>query len=114
MAQEEDLLARISVAETDMGAHDVARHARYKFEDEQTAAVRRKEDDLHNEGVKTRDDMKASLIAAIAKRKLEEQAMDPENIAALMARIGRLEAMQKDDPSPSPAPAAAPESQKAA
>lgn len=114
MAHEDDLLARISAAETDMDAHEAARHARYKAEDEQTAVVRQKEDDLHAEGVKTRDDLKASLTAAIAKRKLEEQTMDPENIAALMARIAHLEAIQKAEAAPAPAPAAAPESPKAA
>lgn len=111
MTQEEELLARISDAETDMAAHEAARHAHYKAEDEQTAIARQKADDLHAEGVKARDDMKASLVAAIAKRKLEEKAMDPENIAALMARIAHLEAMQKAEAAP--APAAAPEPPKA-
>lgn len=112
MALEDDQLARITAAEADMDTHEAARHARYKAEDEQTAAVRQKEDELHSEGIKARDDMKASLEAAIAKRKLEEQTMDPENIAALMARIAHLEATQKAALEAAPAPA--PEPPKAA
>ncbi len=109
MTKEEGLLARIESAASEMDAHEADRHARYAAEDAETAAVRQREDDLHAEGVKSRDDMKASLVAAIARRKLEEEAMSPDNIAALMARIAHLEAAQKPaEPAPAPAPASKP------
>lgn len=95
MTPEEELLSRIEAAASEMDAHEAERHARYQAEDDATAATRQREEDLHAEGVKARVDMKSALEAAIAKRKLEEVAMSPDNIAALMARIAHLEAVQK-------------------
>ena len=95
MAREEDELARLEAASVDMDTSEVVRHARYAAEDAATAIVRKHEDDLHAQGLKVREDMKASLEAAIARRKAAEAAQSPEMITELLARIAHLEAAQK-------------------
>lgn len=95
MDHEEDELARLDADKAGFDASETSRHARYEAEDAEIAARRAREDDLHAQGAKVRDDMRADLVATIEKRKLQEQAMDPENVASLMARVAHMEAMLK-------------------
>lgn len=103
MPYEEDQLAKIAQATIEMDANETARHTGYVSEDEQTAIRRQKEDDLHAEGVKSRDALKASIEAAIKKRDAQEAAMSPDAIEALLARIAALEASEKAKAESAPA-----------
>lgn len=95
MPIEEDKLAAIEAARVEMETNDKARHDRYVAEDEQTAAARKREDDLYAEGVKVREGVKADVEAAIKKRDAENAVMSPAAIEELMARIALLEGSQK-------------------
>lgn len=102
--EEEIQLAKLEQAAVEMDQHEQERHARYAAEDAQIADLRKHEDELHEQGVKVREDMKAALTAALERRKLQEAQQSPEMIAELLARIQHLESAQK--PAEPAAPAA--------
>jgi hypothetical protein len=87
MPIEEDTLALLEQGRLDALQAEEMRHARYKAEDDATAAKRAQEDDLHAEGDRVREAKVAEMNEAIKARGQTAEAQ----IADQNVRIAALE-----------------------